>query len=156
MLSFNLRIKLEDRNNELWEYDATLYVDGVDFLIEEPEKDDPWWYSHKHNGPGLQYKVATLLQTGLICWTSGPWRAGLWNGKAIFRNGLYFQLEDNHPVYADRRYSNTADKNGQLVFITPNVPGVYEELQASNSRAHLRHEGVNGSIKKCAVLENQF
>ena len=101
--------------------------------------------------------MATSIQTGLICWASGPWRAGLWNEETIFRNGLYHQLDVGEQVHADRGYSPAArNDNRDVIFITPSTPGKLEEARIAHGRLHGRHEGVNGKLKKFAVLENRF
>ena len=76
--------------------------------------------------------MATSIQTGLICWASGPWRAGLWNEETIFKNGLYHQLDIGKQVHADRGYSAAAqDDNGNVIFITPNT----REIRGSKDSA---------------------
>ena len=153
----SFQIKLDDRYNEDWMFDATLYVDCIDFMIEEPDARDKWWYSHKSNGPGLRYEVATSIQTGLISWASGPWRAGLWHEQEIFKNGLDMELEEGEPVHADRGYSAGAqNEDGEVIFITPNSPGMTEKASIAHGRLHGRHEGVNGKLKRFSVLENRF
>ena len=83
-LSLSTQVNLDNRYDEDWPWVSSLYVDCLDAIIEEPDKSDPWWYSHKSNGPGLRYELGTSLQSGLIAWVSGPWRAGLWPDKTIF------------------------------------------------------------------------
>ena len=150
------QVNLDDRKDDDWPWLASLYVDCVDTIIEEPDKSDPWWYSHKSNGPGLRYELGTSIQSGLICWVNGPWRAGLWPDETIFRRGLYFELEDNEPVLADRGYRQTDDDGGELVFFTPNTPGLTDAHRRAYGRVHARHEGVNGKLKKFAVLSDRF
>ena len=151
-----LQVKLEDRYNNDWQFMATLYVDCIDFMIEEPDARDKWWYSHKSNGPGLRYELATSIQTGLISWASGPWRAGLWHEKEIFKNGLYLELDEGEPVHTDRGYSGTVDEDGGVVFITPNTQGLEGDARRAHGQLHGRHEGVNGKLKRFSVLENRF
>ena len=131
-------------------------MDGIDFVVEEPNRNDPWWYSHKSNGPGLRYELATSIQTGLISWANGPWRAGLWNDEKIFRSGLYHELDYDEPVHADRGYSNSPEDDGEVIFITPNTTGLTNAARRAHGRLHARHEGVNSKLKKFAVLENRF
>ena len=71
-------------------------------------------------------------------------------------SALDFELDKNEPVHDDRGYSALPDNDGRLVFITPNTPGLNNELRKAHGRLHARHEGVNGKIKKFAVLENRF
>ena len=151
-----LQIKLEDRCSEDWMFNAALYVDCVDFMIEEPNACDPWWYSHKSNGPGLRYELATSIQTGLICWASGPWRAGLWNEKTLFMERLYHELEIGEQVHADRGYPVGPNDEGEVLFITPNTQGLDGEARIAHGQLHARHEGVNVKMKKFAVSENRF
>ena len=156
VLFYFSQVNLEDRHDGTWAFDSSLYVDGIDFFVQEMGREDPWWFSHKHNGPGLRYELATSIQTGFIAWASGPWRAGLWPDEVIFREGLYYELEDDKPVHADRGYSASPDDDGERVFITPNTPGLAGEARRAHGRLHARHEGVNGMLKRFAVLENRF
>ena len=60
-------------------------------------------------------------------------------------------------MHADRGYSAAAqDDNGDVIFITPNTPGRSEEAKKAHGRLHGFHEGINGKLKKFAVLENRF
>ena len=68
-------------------------VDGTDCPIYEPKKTDftndlPWdtkWYSYKFGGAGLRYEIATNIITGDIVWVYGPFPAGHWSDKLIFK-----------------------------------------------------------------------
>ena len=65
--------------------DCLLSVDGTDFLSPQYGKK---WYFHKFKHSGLRYEVALCIKTGWICWISGPWNPGRWNGLEIFRSSL--------------------------------------------------------------------
>ena len=60
-------------------------------------------------------------------------------------------------MHADRGYSETAeDEDGEVIFITPNSPGLDGEARIAHGRLHGRHEGVNGKLKQFSVLNNRF
>ena len=87
LLSLEL-IDWERRFEGAWHY-WTFCVDGIHCPIWEPRRPfwDGWW-SHKFNGAGLAYEVATAVTTGLIVWISGPFPAGRWPDDVIFKHGL--------------------------------------------------------------------
>ena len=81
-----------------------LMVDGTDFRIPEPVPFDRKWYSHKFKGPGLHYKVAVGIYTGLICWTNGPFPCGKWPDSVIAKNALHLMLDEGEHYVVDRGY----------------------------------------------------
>lgn len=87
----NLSMELFDFDRRFegkWHY-WTFAVDGIHCPIQEPRR--PFWkgwWSHKFNGPGLAYEVATAVTTGLIVWVNGPFPAAKWPDHKIFKHGL--------------------------------------------------------------------
>ena len=81
-------------------------VDASDFRINEPTPFDPVWYSHKFNGPALRYEMGISIQTGYICWISGPFPAGEFNDLEIFQLYLKDLLARHERVEADSIYQD--------------------------------------------------
>ena len=103
-----LQIKLDKRKDKTWDYACALVVDGVDCPIREPVPFDRAWYSHKFNGAGLHYKLATSIQTGLPCWMNGPFQCGVYSSNMIFQAGLLHHLPCGKIVQANCGYQNVA------------------------------------------------
>ena len=91
----------------------------MDCAILEPGKFSPAWYSHKSNGPGVRWEIASSIQHGIICWINGPFPAGAWPDEVIFCHRLANKLDDNKMVHADRGYRNY--KGDTPRFITPST-----------------------------------
>jgi len=81
-------------------------VDGTDFMICELSPFNPQWFRHKHNGPGIRYKIAICLQTGWIVWINGNQSAGKWSDLKIFRHRLKQMLLPGEMVEADGTYND--------------------------------------------------
>ena len=86
-------------------------LDNMDFHIQEPSTFDPMWYSHRFEGPGVQYKVGICLQTGWIVWWNG-----VYPDLNIVRQWLIHELNDEieKVVLADGGYND-----GGEYFMTP-------------------------------------
>ena len=69
---------------------------------------EPTSGSYKFKKSGLRYEVALCIQTGSICWWSGPYTPGKWNGLSIFRDGLVWMLEQGGRCKTDRGYQGAA------------------------------------------------
>ncbi|KAI9357970.1 hypothetical protein DFJ73DRAFT_758102 [Zopfochytrium polystomum] len=63
-------IHLEDRFIDWRSSELTMYVDGIDCRIREQVIVDSGDYSHKFNGPGMRYVIATATGTGRIVFVS--------------------------------------------------------------------------------------
>ena len=70
-------------------------VDGTDLCIPEPRQFSSVWFSHKHNGSCVRYKVAVGISTGRIVWTNGPFPAGAWSDLSIARKDLFDAMDAN-------------------------------------------------------------
>ena len=86
LIDFDMRF---EGNWHFW----TFCVDGVHSPIPEPRR--PFWkgwFSHKFQGAGLAYEVATAVTTGKIIWINGPFPAGKWPDFKIFKRGGLAEL----------------------------------------------------------------
>jgi hypothetical protein len=63
-----------------------MVIDGINLQVYEPRKYgfDPAWWSHKFNGPGVRYKIASCINTGDIVWLNGPFPCGKFPDLNIF------------------------------------------------------------------------
>ena len=123
-------------------------VDGVDFLIEEPSDFSSEWYSHKFDGPGVQYKIAVSIVGGNICWINGPFQAGAYNDLKIFRLGLMNKLDEHKYVEADHGYEGQPDKV-RLPFEAQNKAKI-----ARKGKARARHKSINKLLKQFKALSH--
>ena len=122
-------------------------------MIKEPGPFDPAWYSHKSNGAGVRYEIASSIETGLMVWINGPFMAGAWSDDAIFKAFLKERLNEGEIVHADRGYSN---KEGEpMIYFTPNTPGT-DNMHNGNQQARARHETINGRFKRFNILGGKF
>ena len=90
---------------------AKINVDGTNFRINNQMPFSTDWYSHKFNGPGIRYEVATCIQTGNIVWIHGPFMPGKFSDIMIFRDKLKGMLEKaNEKAEADDGYRGEPDR----------------------------------------------
>ena len=146
------KIVFEDRANEDWPFMGTLVVDGTNCPILEPGDFSPIWYSHKFNGPGVRYEIASSIQTGLILWTNGPFAAGLCPDDEIFAEFLAHKLYDDEVVHADRGYNNP---DNRFIIFHPGVVATQAQLRA-NKVVRAWHETINQKFKKYKIISNKF
>ena len=146
------QIKLKKQKDNNWPWAISLVIDETDSPIQEPSPFSKDWYSHKYNGPGVRYEVATSIQTGMVCWINGPFRPGVWPDDAIYKSGLYNHLPEGKLVHADCGYFNTTE---EMFYITPNTVAPKRLLKA-NHKARARHEIVNSVYKKFNCLDHVF
>jgi hypothetical protein len=79
-------------------------LDGTDYPTREPSPFNKKWYSHKMNGPGVRYKIAICIQTGVPVWTNGPYPCGSWPDLRIARHALIDALDPREYYIADGGY----------------------------------------------------
>jgi len=89
-------------------------VDGIDFEMNEPSPFHKRWYSHKSNGPGLQYEIGICIQTGWIVWRNGPFACGDWVDLSIARYAITEQLGPGEKYLADGGY-RSQDGNAETL-----------------------------------------
>lgn len=124
------------------------YVDCKDFpchqLLRLPRKDRRKWFSHKFNGPGLKYEIATCIRTGEIVHFSGPFRAAI-HDLTVFRHHMKKCLRSGEKALGDRGY------RGDRKIVT-----IYEAKSAQHARTikaiGARHETVNGRLATFEAL----
>ena len=76
----------------------------MDVHIAEPASQSSVWWSHKFNGPGIWYKVASCIKTSEIVRSCGPFPCNFSN-RDIFDTFLAHQLLPGEGVKADSGYS---------------------------------------------------
>ena len=100
--------------------------------------------------------MACSIESGLICWISGPHQPGPNPDDVIFRRpgGLDSRLPPFELLHADSKYLNMADGR-PLRCITPVTPTT-NAMRNGNKVARARLETVNGKFKRFKVLSNTF
>ena len=129
--------------------DCLLSVDGTHSLSPQYGKK---WYSHKFKHSGLRYEVALCINTGWICWISGPWNPGCWNDLEMFCSSLMTFLEPFERDEANDGYLGEA----ALKVRCPKCITVPEERKAMMSKVRNRQETINKRFKDWAMLDQQF
>ena len=120
-------------------------IDGTDVPIYEPGDRSAVWWSHKFNGPGVRYEVATCIRTGDIVWFKGPFPCNL-SDREIFDLLLATELFPGEGVEADSGYT------GRQQIFTPGVAKNRTVLK-QKSQVRGRHENVNGRLKVFGVMK---
>ena len=132
-------------------YCALTNVDGAHFQIQR-QPGGKLWFSWKFRKPGLNYEVATNVQTGLIVWMGGPYCASTAN-IAMFRVDLMHWLEPGEQVIANDGYGYVGVTQRERTTIAwPNMPGDSNKSRRMKSYAQLRHETVNSRLKMWNIL----
>ena len=120
-------------------------IDGTDVPTAEPGDRSSVWWSHKFNGPGVRYEVATCIQTGEIVWFRGPFPCG-YSNKEIFDGFLAEKLIPGEGVEADSGYSGRAQ-----VF----MPGVAKSHIHRKQKLQIRgrHKNMNVRLKVFGIIK---
>ena len=144
--SLSQQIKFENRLVGDVGKDCLLSVDGTDFRIAKGYS-KPFW-SYKFKKSGLRYEVGLCIQTGSICWWSGPYAPGKWNDMAIFWDGLVYMLQPGERCETDRGYQGAAPTYVKCpggVEANPATAGIQQRVRS-------RQETVNERFKNWAIL----
>ena len=149
------QVRWENRHNQDNGSESKVSVDGVDFMIREPQytvgtDDYRMWFSHKFNAAGLRYELGICIQTGDIVWIAGPFPPGDWPDVTIFQIGMMERLDEGETVEADAGYA------GDIPVRTPDDFGGSIEWKRMKGRARARHETVNGAIKHYAIMTQKY
>lgn len=106
------------------------------------------WFSHKFNGPGLKYEIATCIHTGHIVHFAGPFRAAI-HDITVFRYHMKKCLLSGERALGDRGY------RGDRKLIT-----AYNARDSQQARAikaiGARHETVNGRLATFEALRQKW
>ena len=145
-----VQISLDSRYVAANGSECLLSVDCVDFSIQEPFPFDPIWYSHKFNGPGVRYELGVVIQTGYICWKSGPFPCGEFNDLEIFQLDLKEYLHPLECVEADEGYRG--DDNTR----TPHDFEGRSEYKIMKGQVRARHETINRRFKEFKALGSRW
>ena len=126
-------------------------VDGTDYLIPRRKSFqlDKQYYSHKFKHAAYGYEIAICIQTGLIVWYIGPFRAGKWPHIKIFRFRLKGMLRDGEMVEPDLGYRGDPKVRDDNVFFSKND-------QRAKRNASGYNETVNGDLKTFQCLNVMF
>ncbi|KAJ3316948.1 hypothetical protein HDU76_001453 [Blyttiomyces sp. JEL0837] len=133
----------------------SLYVDGVDVLIQEERPLNKKLYSHKFKHAASRFQVATGLGFSGIVFASGGVPAGEMTDLEMVRETLLPKLGKNEKIAADRGYRGEdrvmtyIDGRGQR----DDVIARHNE-NIKNMKA--RHETVNKRLKDFAILTQMF
>ena len=144
------QIRWQDRLKDDRGKTCKVTVDGTDFRIprQRPHSRDRQYYSHKFKHAALRYEVAVCIQTGLMVWINGPFRAGKWPDVNIFRRDLKGKLLPGEMIEADRGYRDPSVRHCDVV--------VSRSDARAKSRAMRRHETVNSDLKTFGCLNQQW
>jgi hypothetical protein len=119
--------------------------DGTDIPIYEPGHRSSIWWSHKFNGPGIRYEIATCIQTGDIVWFRGPFPCNT-HDRTIFDTYLAKELMPWEGVEADSGYT------GRTQVFRRGV-GKTRKDRKQKSQVGGRHENMNGRLKVFGVMK---
>lgn len=131
-------------------------VDGTHLEILEPGDSDipkdPAYFSFKHHAAGFNYEVGIDLFESRCIWLSGPWKAGEYNDRKMFKEkGLKRKLEQAGKMgIGDDGYT------GYPRTISTANGMDSEEVSEFKSRARQRHEIYNGKLKHFDILSERF
>ena len=146
----DLETSVIDLNNRFKDWDGKtqclLCIDGTDIPIFEPGDRSTLWWSHKFNGPGIRYEVATCIHTGDIVWFRGPFPCNF-SDREIFDTFLAKKLVPGEAVEADSGYT------GRVQIFTPGV-AKNRMVRKQKSQVRGRHENVNGRLKVFGVMKH--
>jgi len=134
--------------------DCLLNVDGIDCPTTQQGQEPNAFYSHKFDGPGLRYEVATDTHEGNICHLNGPFPPGDWPDLSIFRHELKEKLDEGERCNADDGYGG---EDPSTIVSTRGIRFMEEpKLKYLRQRLRNRHETCNERIKHFRVLKLQF
>lgn len=131
-------------------------VDGTHLQILEPgDADvpkDPGYFSFKHHAAGFNYEVGIDLFESRCIWLSGPWKAGVYNDRKMFKEkGLKRKLARwGKMAIGDDGYTGYPG----LISTANGLDS--EEVKEFKTRARQRHEIYNGKLKQFDILSVRF
>jgi hypothetical protein len=115
----------------------------------EPSPFSPRWFSHKINGPGVQYKIASTIQTGELVWINRPFPCGTWTDLRIARYALVDALDPGEYYLANGGYSNRNQYSQ-----TPT--GQHDFSDCRKATVCARHKSYNKQLKDWGALRCAF
>jgi len=124
-------------------------VDTTDFKVNEKMPFWPGWKSKNFKGAGVKYEVAVSIQSNDICWVYGPFPAGAWHDKTVFRHRLKQLLRHSEKVEADKGYIGEPKCRTPYDYLTEPERQVKGEVRS-------RQETVNRLLKSWGILKQQF
>ena len=106
-------------------------------------------YSHKFEGPALDYEIGISLYENKVVWVNDPFKASK-HDITIFRSALKAKIPKGKLVIADLGY-----RGEKKIIAVPNSHDV-AEVRDFKGRARARQESFNKKIKNCKVLSEKF
>ena len=150
-----MKISFENRKNFPAVIGATLSLDGVDFVTAEKRLPsgsvDRGLFSYKFQHAGFRYEIGTIPACGLISHWSGPYDAGTYSDRRIYREGIRSSLDSNDVCIVDGGYRDDSDDT----LMAPTDLGV-RELFKIFTRVRSQQEAVHSRFKNFKALRNVF
>jgi hypothetical protein len=147
----SFKIKWENRKKQDIQNDCLVSVDRTDFQVPHAgRKFHP--HKHKFGSAIIRYEVAVCILTGELVWINGPYKPGIWNDIAIFRNALLSELDDGERVEADDGYRGESPKFVKC----PAFIGSHQAMESAAAYVRRRHETINKRFKQWGVLKQVF
>lgn len=128
-------------------------VDGVHCKVNEPihpvYSKNPKYYSHKSNGPALDYELGISVFDNKLVWMKGPKPAAT-HDITVYREALKNKIPAGKRAIGDNGYRGEPN--------TISAPNSHDskELRRFKSRARARHESFNARIKNFKCLSERF
>lgn len=151
----------EDDSSEHIEEAVFIYtVDGKHSPIQEPTcstfEESRGYYSHKFNGPALNYEIAIAIWFQQCIWANGPYRAGK-NDIGIFRHRLKARTQQARDE-SGIKHRGIADKGyrGEREYLSIPTSHDSKEVRDFKARALTRHENFNGRISNFDCMDEVF
>lgn len=130
-------------------------IDGVHCSIPEPRHDtlskDPAYFSHKSNGPAVNYELGIAIHESRLVSINGPFKAST-HDLTAYRSALKAKIPNGKKIIADGVY---ARKGTEPELSTPNTHDP-PDLREFKRRARARHESFNRRIKTFQVMAVTF
>ena len=150
------KIKMPDDINSPTAPHFAAVVDCTDLRRWEPSSNpnyniDKSWCSFKSKHAAIRFELATSVYEPKIIWLNGWFKAGEMNDYEIFKAGLDLVIDPRKKIIGDSGYKGTESRN--KVCIPSSTDS--KELANFKARARLRHEGVNGKIKKFKCVQDE-
>ena len=144
------QIKLNNRFRNMKQGNVCLMaIDTTDCRVNEQTPFWSGWKSKNFKGAGLKCEIGVAIQSNDICWVHGPFPAGAWHDKTVFRHRLKQLLLPNEAVETDKGHV------GEPSCRTPCDHLTLHEKQVKGE-ARSRMETLNRLFKSWGILKQHF
>jgi len=143
-----------DRNGNKF----TITLDCVDFHTREPKHPtlnlDKGFSSHKFKKAAFRYELGLDVHSPRLVWINGPFKAGTYSDKKIFKGGL----KDKLKPLRKRGKKAIADGGYEGYENLLSMPSSMDKphVRRFKSRARCRHEAFNAEIKKYGSMSTYW